>query len=130
MKTELDRIIVQYCLAAKAYAGCSNFSEYELMHDLNWGVFRMAVYLGLPDEIVKSIGTAEAFLNKLDGTLLYNNVAFEEKEKDSREKIRIAGYEVSQDKESLSCFSMLCFLIYSFAVYADSTLLRPDRETV
>ena len=72
--------------AAKAYAGCSNFSEYELMHDLNWGVFRMAVYLGLPDEIVKSIGTAEAFLNKLDGTLLYNNVAFEEKEKDSREK--------------------------------------------
>lgn len=120
MKTELDRIIVQYCLAAKAYAGCSNFSEYELMHDLNWGVFRMAVYLGLPDEIVKSIGTAEAFLNKLDGTLLYNNVAFEEKEKDSREKIRIAGYEVSQDKESLSCFSMLCFLIYSFFV--------PDAE--
>lgn len=120
MKTELDKIIVQYCLAAKEYAGCSNFTEYELMHNLDWGVFRMAAYLGLPDEIVKSIGTAEAFLNKLDGTLLYYHVAFEEKEKDRGEKIRIAGYEVSQDKDSLSCFSMLCFLIYSFVV--------PDAE--
>lgn len=120
MKTELDKIIVQYCLAAKEYAGCSNFTEYELMHNLDWGVFRMAVYLGLPDEIVKSIGTAEDFLNKLDATLLYYNVAFEKKEKDRGEKIRIAGYVVSQDKDSLSCFSMLCFLIYSFVV--------PDSE--
>lgn len=119
MKKELDGAIVQYCVSARKYEGCSRYKIDTLMHNLDWQAFQIAAYLALPekDEQDRFRGPAKEFLENFYRILLYYNVEMENADTENMRKVvRITGYEEHPGEKPQSCFSMLCLLVYSFIV--------------